>query len=298
MKSRCFFACWLIISLFLSHLPTQAQDTASILSPESGQQIPDTLLFRIQKAQSIITEVKAAGRRGYGVARIRADLAQVQANVTPIQDDIKRQDANTDAKSLANYRLILNDAQTKLSAWQTSLSKANNDLQSQLNQLLTLSSDSLLVVAGNDTTEKKLYSEQLVGLKLQLQEAGVRTTAQLDTVSRLLANVSGTSLLVNDLQTTLNEQAQQSVVDVFQQEAPFLWNAPTPTTADESKTLIRSTYQGQQKILTYFLASTWDNRFLLYLLTAGFFVWVFTNYRRARELSIDPDSDTLHSTLR
>ncbi|CCG98195.1 Potassium efflux system kefA Protein aefA [Fibrella aestuarina BUZ 2] len=294
MKSRLFFACWLLTLLFLSQLPTQAQDTTSILSPESGQQIPDTLLFRIQKAQSIITEVKAAGRRGYGVARIRAGLVEVQANVTPIQDDIKRQDANVDAKSLANYRLILNDAQTKLGAWQTSLSKANNDLQSQLNQLLTLSSDSLLVVAGNDTTEKKLYSDQLVGLKLQLQEAGVRTTAQLDTVSRLLANVSGTSLLVNDLQTTLNEQAQQSVVDVFQQEAPFLWNAPTPTTADESKTLIRSTYQGQQKILTYFLASTWDNRFLLYLLTAGFFVWVFTNYRKARELSIDPDSDTLH----
>ncbi|MEZ0610812.1 mechanosensitive ion channel family protein [Fibrella sp. WM1] len=294
MKSRCFIACWLLISLFLSVLPTYGQDTTSILSPESDQQIPDTLLFRIQKAQSIITEVKAAGRRGYGVARIRTGLADVQTNVTPIQDDINLQKGNIDAKSLANYRLILNDAQTKLGTWQTSLSKASNDLQSQLNQLLALSSDSLLVVAGSDTTQKKLYSDQLISLKLQLQEAGVRTTAQLDTVSRLLANVSGTSLRVNDLQTTLNEQAQQSATDVLQQEAPFLWEAPAAVTTSESQAIARSTYQGQQKILTYFLASTWDNRFLLYLLAVGFFVWVFTNHRKATELSIDPESDTLH----
>ena len=43
-----------------------------------------------------------------------------------------------DAKSLASYRLILNDAQAKLTTWQTTLAKVNNDLQSQLNQLLTL----------------------------------------------------------------------------------------------------------------------------------------------------------------
>jgi small-conductance mechanosensitive channel len=293
INHRFFVNCLFILLIVTGFTSLKAQDTTSILSPEAGQSIPDTLLFKIQKAQSIITEVKAAGRRGFGVTRIRAGLADVKSNVTPIQNDVKLHKENIDAKSLANYRLILNDAQVKLTAWRTTLTKANNDLQGQLDQLLALSSDSLLVVAGNDTTEKKLYSDQLVSLKLQLQESGTRTTAQLDTVSRLLADVSGTSLRVNDMQTMLNEQLQQSAVNVLQQEAPFLWNAPLSISADNQQAILRSTYQGQQKILTYFLLSTWDDRFLLYLLAIGFFAWVFTNFRKANELSIRHKIDTL-----
>lgn len=294
MRNQRFFAtCLFILLSFAASLSLYAQDSTSILSPEARQSIPDTLLFKIQKAQSIITEVKAAGRRGYGVTRIRAGLADVKTNITPIQNDVKLHKENIDSKSLANYRLILDDAQVKLTAWRTALSKSNNALQSQLDQLLELSSDSLLVVAGNDTTQKKLYSDQLVSLKLQLQESGTRTSAQLDTVSQLLADVSGTSLRVNDLQTTLNEQLQQSAVNVLQREAPFLWNAPLSLTTNNQQAIIRSTYQGQQKILSYFLASTWDDRFLLYLLTIGFFVWVFTNFRKANEFSITHKIDTL-----
>lgn len=281
----------LFILLTAAYLPLSAQDTARILSPGPGQSIPDTLLFKIQKAQSIIAEVKSAGRRGFVVTRIRAGLTDVQTNVTPIQNDVKLHKAKIDAKSLANYRLILNDAQTKLTAWQTTLAKVNNDLQSQLDQLLDLSSDSLLVVTSKDTTGKKLYSDQLVSLKLQLQESGTRTAGQLDTVSRLLADVSGTSLRVNDLQAAMNEQLQQSAANVFQQESPYLWDAPLSPNVTSQQAIAQSTYQGQQKILTYFLASTWDDRVLLYLMTIGFFVWVFTNVRKANKLAIRQKMD-------
>ncbi|QKZ14379.1 mechanosensitive ion channel family protein [Spirosoma sp. KUDC1026] len=293
LRQRFFINCLLFVLLLPAVTSLQAQDSTNILSPEARQSIPDTLLFKIQKAQSVITEVKAAGRRGYGVARIRAGLADVKTNINPIQNDVKLHKENIDSKSLANYRLILDDAQVKLTTWRTALSKSNNTLQSQLDQLLALSSDSLLVIAGTDTTQKKLYRNQLVSLKLQLQESGTRTSAQLDTVSQLLADVSGTSLRVNDLLTTLNEQLQQSAVNVLQQEAPFLWNAPLSIDADNQQAIIRSTYQGQQKILSYFLASTWDDRFLLYLLTIGFFAWVFTNFRKANDLSNGHEIDTL-----
>jgi small-conductance mechanosensitive channel len=293
INQRFFVTCLFTLLIVTGFTSLYAQDTTGRLSPETGQAIPDTLLFKIQKAQSIITEVKAAGRRGFGVTRIRAGLTDVQANVAPIQNDVKLHKENIDTKSLANYRLILNDAQVKLTAWRTTLTKANNDLQNQLDQLLELSSDSLLSIAGQGTTQKDLYREQLVSLKLQLQESGTRTSAQLDTVSQLLADVSGTSLRVNDLQTTLNEQLQQSAVNVLQQEAPLLWNAPLSIRADNQQAILRSTYQGQQKILSYFLASTWDDRFLLYMLVIGFFSWVFSNFRKANDLSISHEIDML-----
>ncbi len=291
-NQRCWVCYLLLFSIFTASGVVRAQDTANI--PLAGQRIPDTLLFKIQKAQSVITEIKSAGKKGYGIARIRSGLANVNTNVAPILTDVKLHKKSIDAKSLANYRLILTDAQEKLTAWQTTLSKSNNDLQNQLDQLLALSTDSLLIVTGNDTTTRQLYRDQLISLKLQLQASGTQTSARLDTVSRLLADVSGTSLRINDLQTTLNEQLEQSTVNVFERESPYLWNAPPWPNTSNQQAIVRSTYQGQQKILTYFLASTWDDRVLLYLLTIGFFIWVFTSFRTLRTLSASQDLATLH----
>ncbi|GAB4024806.1 hypothetical protein GCM10028773_48500 [Spirosoma koreense] len=260
-----------------------AQDsTVNVAGKSSGLSIPDTLLFKIQRAQSVITDIKASGKKGYGTTRIRTELADVKSNVAPVARDVQTHRKTIDAKTLSNYGLILNDAQKKLTDWRTQLSKANNDLQNQLEEVLALSNDSLLTVAGNDTTEKKLYADQLVSLKLQLQDAGVRTTAQLDTVSRLLADVSGTYLNISNLQISINERLQKNNASILQKESPFLWEAPVTFDLTRIKAIFSSSYQGQDKILSYFFVSTWDNRFLLLLLTGAFFIWVYRNFRRIR----------------
>ncbi|WP_240543475.1 mechanosensitive ion channel family protein [Spirosoma foliorum] len=269
-----------------------AQDT--IRTKGTGQSIPDTLLFKIQKAQSIITEIKAASKKGYGITRIRAGLADVKATIAPVSVDLKATKNVSDAKSLTNYSLILNDAQAKLTTWRTTLSKSNNDIQSLLDQVLALSTDSLLIVAGNDTTEKKFYADQLTSLKLQLQDAGKRTSARLDTVSRLLADVSGTSLRISNLQTTINERVQKSTESAFQKEASYLWEAPTSLPDRTLPAAMKASYEGQNRILNYFFASSWDNLFLLVLLTGLFFVWVFTNYKTARKPTLRTKIGELH----
>ena len=275
----------IIFLFFMALVPAKAQDTARTTDKSVAQTIPDTLLFKIQKAQSVITQIKADDKKRYGLTRIRAGLTEVKTNVAPVSADLRAHGKSVEPKNLSNYNLILNDALKKLADWRTILSRTNNDLQGNLDQVLALSTDSLLTVAGNDTTEKKLYSDQLVGLKFQLQDAGTRTSARLDTVSRLLADVSGTYLTVSSLQTTLNERLQKSSENALQKESPYLWEAPMAVSADNLGLLLKSSYQGQDKILKYFFASTWDNRFLLVMLTVLYFVWVFTNYKKAR----DPD---------
>ncbi|GAB3995030.1 hypothetical protein GCM10028807_34100 [Spirosoma daeguense] len=271
---------WLIIG------PTQAQDTTKPIRPEVVQTIPDTLLFKIQKAQSVITEVKAANKRGYGVSRIRNGLANVKANVSPIAADIQRNRKKIDAKSLTNYSIILNDGLKKLAEWRTTLSKSTNDIQRNLDNVLALSSDSVLIVAGSDSTEKKLYVDQLSGLKVQLQDAGIRTSGKLDTVSRLLADVSGTYLSISTLQTSINEQLQKSTINAFQKESPYLWEAPDLPNVNTLLTAFQASYEGQNKILSFFFSSNWDNRFLLVLLAGLFFIWVFSNYKKARTATL------------
>ncbi|WP_338874890.1 mechanosensitive ion channel domain-containing protein [Spirosoma sp. SC4-14] len=278
-----FIRVLLVLLIAIVSISALAQDTASVKNATSGPAIPDTLLFKIQRAQSIITEIKATSKKGFTIARIRAGLADVKANIAPIVTDVQARRRSINAKNLSNYGLILDDAFEKLANWRTTLAKSNNDLQRQLEEVLALSNDSLLTVAGNDTTEKKFYAGQLGDLKVQLQEAGTRTSARLDTIGRLLADVSGTSLTISNLQTSISEQLQQSNQTVFQKETPYLWEAPATLSADNVGMLLKSSFQGQDKILKYFFSSTWDNRFLLLLLSVGFFVWVFTNYKKTQE---------------
>ncbi|MCX6214734.1 MAG: mechanosensitive ion channel [Spirosoma sp.] len=263
-----------------------AQDTATTNAIPVPQTIPDTLLFKIQKAQSVISQIKAANKRKYGISRIRSGLADVKANLAPIVADMRAHGQEVDTKNLVNYSLILNDGLKKLTDWRTTLSKSNNDLQSNLDQVLALSTDSLLTVDGSDTTDKKLYADQLRSLKFQLQDAGTRTSAQLDTVSRLLADVSGTYLTIGNLQTTINERLQKSSENKFQQEAPYLWDAPALLPLGDFPMLLQSSFQGQSKIFTYFVSATWDNRILLIMLCGLFFAWVFFNYKKAQRPSL------------
>ncbi|WP_420153883.1 mechanosensitive ion channel domain-containing protein [Siphonobacter sp.] len=269
----------------MSTLPVLAQEQVPILA-DSAHAIPDTLLFKIQKAQAAITEINAANKKEYGVSRIREGLEEAEASINPIKADLATSGSTLHAKDLQSYSLILKDAQTRLTTWQNSLSKASNDLQKRANQVIGLSQDSLLTVTETDVAQKQLYTAQLTELKIRLQRSGERTTAKLDTISRLLANVSALSLTVTDLQNQVQEQLRTSGENVYSKESPYLWEAPNRVDRTNVERIVSSSYQGQKKILSYFLNSAWDNRVLLLLTAAAFFIWVYSNFKKARKLEL------------
>ena len=269
--------------LFFAAQSVHAQD--SIKTPtDSAQTIPDTLLFRIQKAQAAITEINATNKRGYGIDNIRTGLAEVNKDVAPVKKDLDMARKVIDSKSLLSYNLILKDALTKLTDWRTALSKYNNNLQNLSEKVIELSNDSVLMVTDRDTTEKRLYNKQLVDIKLRLQTSGKITTAKLDTISRLLADVSASYLTVTDLQNVINDRLRQSGQNALSRESPYIWSAPAKNEDGSSiGDLIRTSYSGQNKILGYFINSTWDNRILLFLAGLVFYIWVYRNYKSARK---------------
>jgi potassium efflux system protein len=263
--------------------PATAQDTVKSKT-DTALTIPDTLLFRIQKAQAAITEINATNKRGYGIDNMRSGLTAVNEDIAPVKKDLNVPRKVIDAKSLLSYNLILKDALGKLTDWRTALSKYNNDLQRLSNQVIELSNDSVLMVTAKDTTEKRLYTQQLSSIKLRLQTSGKATTAKLDTVSRLLADVSAAYVTVTDLQNNIADRLRQSGHSALSRESPYLWSAPIK--GDEGNSigdLITSSYNGQNKILGYFIDSTWDNRILLLLTGLIFYIWVYRNYKSARQ---------------
>jgi potassium efflux system protein len=274
----------LLISLLTVNSLLMAQKIT--ISKDSASSVPDTLLFKIQKAQSSIMEINSANKRGFDIDGYRKSLQGIKNNLIPLQQDLKMPDKNIDNKSLQSYNLIIKDAQLKLANLSTALSKQNGDLQRMSDDVVRISNDSVLKVNLTDTAEKKFYVGQLTEIRERLQEAGKSTTAHLDTTSRLLADVSSTLLEVSNLQDQVNDHLVKSGKNSFKRESPYLWSAPKTNTLGSSfGEILKSSYQGQNKILTYFFNSTWDNRILVLLIGLAFFIWVYKNYK----LALKPD---------
>jgi potassium efflux system protein len=272
----------LIYMLCLLSVNVAARAQKVTIPQDSLSTIPDTLLFKIQQAQSSVTEINSANKRGFNISGYKKTLQSIQNNIRPLQQELKISDKNIDNKNLQSYNLIIKDAELKLNELRTALSKHNNDLQRMSDDVVLMSKDSVLRVSSKDTTEKQLYAQQLSDIRLRLQDAGKITTAHLDTVSRLLAEVSSTYLDVSNLQNQVDDQLLKSGKNSFKKESPYIWAAPqTNTIGNSFGEILASSYQGQNKILSYFIDSTWDNRILVLLLGIAFFFWIHNNYKQA-----------------
>jgi potassium efflux system protein len=271
--------CFLLLTLLCFHFGTANGQINTKLKTDSGRSIPDTLLFKLQKAQAAITEVDAANEKGFGSAEVRADLVTVQQNTAPIKRDLKSPRRVIDPKTLISYNLILKDAQDKLNTWQQTLTKASSDLQRRSKEVIALSNDTLLSVKTDNNTSKTLYTRQLLDTKLRLQRAGKSNSASLDTVSRLLAAVSAAYLDITGLQANISQRLEASGKSLLREESPYLWAAEKD--GDNLSGLVISSYAGQNKILGYFISSTWDTRIVLISFGVIFFLWIHFNLRKA-----------------
>lgn len=271
-----------------------AQEKTSVkTASDSVIAIPDTLLFRIEQAQNAIKQINAQNKTGVALQQIKTQLPDIKDNIYEIKDDLNGSSRVIEIKTLLSYQTILSDQQDQLAAWRKTLSASNDAFRKMANQIINFSGDTLLSDSGKDSTQKKLYDAQLTDLRFKLQKAGKTTTASLDSVGSLLAQVSAVSFDVNNLQADINERLKTSGQSAFSKESPYLWSAPPITTTTNIGKLFRTSYQGQNRILSYFFNSTWDNRLLLILFAIGFFVWVFRNFKVVNKVPHNPKLATL-----
>lgn len=255
--------------------------------------IPDTLLFRIEQAQDAIKQINASNKTGYSLQQIRVQLPEVKANIDEIKEDILGNTRIIEIKTLLSYQTILKGEHDQLAIWRKTLSAHNDNLRQISQQIVRFSGDTLLSAAGSDSTEKILYNKQITDLRFKLQQAGKTTTASLDSVGDLLAKVSTLYFEINDLQAGINERLKSSGQSAFGKESPYLWSAPAVTTTTNIGKLFRTSYQGQNRILSYFFNTTWDNRLLLILFGITFFVWVFRNFKVVNKVPLHPKLSVL-----
>lgn len=261
--------------------------TSNSQTIDSSKTIPDTLLFRIQKAQSVITEVNAANKKGYQIELYRNSINEVKQTINPLRQDFSRKGREIDQKNLQSYELILKDATDRLTRLRNNLIKSSNELQRMSGQIVALSNDTVLRVSDTGDAEKLLYQQQLSEIKLRLQQTGEATGKNLDEVGRLLADVSALDIAVNDLKTQVAERLQQSGKVALGREVPYIWDTSWLTKTDGGFwSNLRASYLGQKQILSYFVDSTWDKRLLSIFFAIAFFIWVHRNFKLSQRAAV------------
>lgn len=253
---------------------------------DSSHNIPDTLLFKIQKVQSVITEINTATKKGHNLDFIHSQLQEIEKNLEPIRSDLVNYDKAIDTKTLNGYNLILKKSQENLDLWRTQLAKSTNEFQRMSDEIVALSNDSLLNIEEKDSSNKRLYNKQLFELKQRLQTNGKLVSTNLDSTSTSLAHVSALLFEVNDLQTNINDRLKNKNRSAFRKESPYIWSAPKEKPQESLSDLITSSFKGQNKIISYFISSTWDNRVLLLLFSFAFFMWVYLNFKKTKRPEI------------
>ena len=154
--------------------------------------------------------------------------------------------------------------------------------------------DSLLKVSKADSAAMPLYAAQLREINARLQLTDKSIAGSLDTVNRLLNDVSTAYLQIADLQTDIAERQKQPEASAFNKEENYIWSAPHEISKTNIAVNITSTYAWQNKVLGEFLNRTWDDRLLALLLGGLFFLWIYVNYRKA----LKPDTQKIIGDLR
>lgn len=241
-------------------------------------QAQDTLRQKLNKAKTALDRVNATAKKAAAPARVRKDLKTIRQQVAPLTGKVK---VTSDKQTLGRYADTLKKNAGKLSAYKKSLQRSQGNLKQSHNLIQKIIKDSVLAVSKTDSVNRPAIAAQLAALNERLRLTDNSVSIGLDTVNRLLTDVSRAFAQISSLETMVDHKISPPAPSKFRQEATYIWSAPKETSKTSITGNIGNTYAWQDPVLEKFLNSTWGDRLLAMLFGGLFFSWVFFNYRKA-----------------
>src|ERR1700712_4018308 len=191
----CLFL-YLIIYWALPASITWARDSR----PDTSIRHQDTMAVKLEKTRAVVNRVNTGTKNISQPKKVRLAVSGVKKKLLPIQNDLKNSKKTVDTKTLTRYQSLLKKSQDQLGTYRQTLSKSAASLQSGAKILTKFNKDSVLAVSKKDSAANPAYVAQMLAMNKRLQLASRSVDAGLDTVNRLLSEVSSAYLAVADVQ--------------------------------------------------------------------------------------------------
>ncbi|RZK22968.1 MAG: mechanosensitive ion channel, partial [Hymenobacter sp.] len=112
------------------------------------------------------------------------------------------------------------------------------------------------------------------------------------TVTGLQTRVSDGYIQTLELQDLVREQMGRFNGRNRPAELPPLWQPGSIRADDQASALVRQSYAAQRPLIGYYFSENWSYWVWMVLLAAGFFSWVFRNFRALRLVAADQPTAT------
>ncbi|GGF22596.1 mechanosensitive ion channel family protein [Hymenobacter cavernae] len=275
----------LLLLLWLcSPLRVLAQDSAKVTTVSATLAAPaveQDAAQRVEQAYLELGRISGAVRRGVDTEDLAEELPNVEANLKTIRQNLTQYSSVINLKQVHLFQVLLTDMQGQLGTWRTALATQGKQLTRMQAQLDSLGRHA--ITRQPDTTTA--LGRTTARLQRKQHRATLLLTRNQRTVTQLQTRVSDCYIQALELQDEVREQMRRFNRRTFEPANEPLWRA-TAVDADRQAAagqLVRESYTSQRRLLRYYFGQNWYFGVWMLLIGAGFFAWVFRNFRQVND---------------
>jgi potassium-dependent mechanosensitive channel len=238
----------------------------------------DTITKRLDNLHLTLNRINDFTTLGFNTRKVEQQLPQIGDNIQSIAENLSLSGTVPDFKSLQLYTVLLKNIKEQLEAWRNSLFRYNIDLISMNNEIDEFTHDSVIHQLIRDTAFRKMYLDEITELGAKWRQADTATHSHLERITRLQSVISNYYFRTIDLQNQVSVLRSELSGTIFNKEYSYLWEFTDTGSAGTGELAARS-YNGQRRIMGYFIRENWNDYIYVLILGVLFFFWVWNNFR-------------------
>ena len=283
---------WLVVQASpLQAAPAPQKPAAAKKARPPQPVLPDSLAQRVERAYFVLSRINGTARRSTNTEDLSDDLPTIEANLETIRQNLDQYGNVVDVKQLQMYRVLLADMQEKLGGWRTTLAEGGKQLIAMQARLDTLRTQ--LPPAAERPPIGTPVGRALARLQSKEDKATALLRRSRQAVTGLQTRVSDGYIQTLELQDLVREQMGRFNGRSHQAELPPLWRPGSIRADDQTSALVRQSYAAQRPLIGYYFSENWNYWVWMVLLAAGFFSWVFRNFRALRLAAAEKAATTV-----
>ena len=247
--------------------------------------------MRLDNLHLTLNRINDFNTLGLNTKKVEEQLPGIGDNIEAIAENLSLHRTVPDFKTLQLYEVLLQKIKEQLESWRGSLFRYNVDLISMNNEMDAFTHDSLIHRVVHDSAFRRMYTDEISVLGQKWRQADTATHNHLERITKLQSLISKDYFQTIDLQNQVEVLRNQLSGRIFNKEYAYLWEfTDTGSVAGGTGTLAAQSYNGQRRIMGYFIRENWANYAYVVILGLLFFLWVWNSFRRIER---SPDRDKL-----
>jgi potassium efflux system protein len=240
----------------------------------------DTIGTRLDNLHLTLNRINNFTTLGLNTRKVEQQLPEIRDNLLSISENLSLSGTVPDFKNLQLYAVLLDNIKDQLEGWRSSLFKYNFDLINMNNEIDAFTHDSIIHQLIKDTEYRRMYIDELSVLMTQWRQADTSTHAHLKRIDTLQFNISQLYFRTVDLENRVTVLRSELSGKIFNKEYNYLWDFQD--SGGTVAQLTRRSYNGQRRIMEYYIRSNWTDYLLVLAIGGLFFFWVWNNFRKIR----------------